>query len=46
VQSTSRAVNAGNNLGVSLVGTLDYAGNPRVQGSNIDGAIRRTDRPR
>jgi hypothetical protein len=36
VQSTSRAVNAGNNLGSAIVGTLDFAGNPRVQGSNID----------
>jgi hypothetical protein len=36
VQSTSRTVNAGNNLGPSIVGTLDFAGNSRVQGSNID----------
>ena len=36
VQSTSPAVNAGINLGSSVVGTVDYAGNPRVQGSNID----------
>ncbi len=36
VQSSSRAVNAGNNLGSAIVGTLDFAGNPRVQGSNID----------
>jgi Right handed beta helix region len=36
VQPTSRAVNAGNNLGSAIVGTLDYAGNARVQGSNID----------
>jgi hypothetical protein len=36
VQPTSRAVNAGNNLGSAIVGTLDFAGNPRVQGSNID----------
>ena len=36
VQPTSRAVNSGNNLGSAIVGTLDYAGNPRVQGSNID----------
>lgn len=36
VQPTSRAVNAGNNLGSPIVGTLDYAGNARVQGSNID----------
>jgi hypothetical protein len=36
VQSTSPAVNAGINLGSSVVGTLDFAGNARVQGSNID----------
>jgi hypothetical protein len=36
VQPSSRAVNAGNNLGSAIVGTLDFAGNPRVQGSNID----------
>ena len=36
VQPSSRAVNAGNNLGPAIVGTLDFAGNPRVQGSNID----------
>ena len=36
VAPTSRAVNAGVNLGASVVGTVDYAGNPRVQGSNID----------
>ena len=36
VQPTSRAVNSGNNLGSAIVGTLSYAGNPRVQGSNID----------
>ena len=36
VQSSSPAVNAGNNLGSTVVGTLDFAGNPRVQGSNID----------
>jgi hypothetical protein len=36
VQPTSRAVNAGDNLGSSVVGSVDYAGNPRVQGSNID----------
>jgi len=36
VQATSRAVNAGINLGSSVVGTQDYAGNARVQGSNID----------
>lgn len=36
VEPSSPAVNAGNNLGVPIEGTLDYAGNPRVQGSNID----------
>ena len=36
VQSTSPAVNAGINLGSSLVGTADYAGNPRV---NVNGQI-------
>lgn len=36
VQSTSRAVNAGINLGAAVEGTVDFAGNPRVQGSNID----------
>jgi hypothetical protein len=33
VLSTSPAVNAGTNLGVNVVGVLDYAGNPRVNGS-------------
>jgi hypothetical protein len=36
VQPTSRAVNAGINLGSAVVGTVDFAGNTRVQGSNID----------
>jgi hypothetical protein len=36
VQAASRAVNAGINLGAGVVGAVDYAGNPRVQGSNID----------
>jgi hypothetical protein len=36
VQPASRAVNAGINLGSGVVGIVDYAGNPRVQGSNID----------
>jgi hypothetical protein len=36
VQPSSPAVNAGDNLGPTVVGTLDFAGNPRVQGSNID----------
>lgn len=36
VQPSSPAVNAGINLGAAVVGTLDFAGNPRVQGANID----------
>ena len=36
VQATSPAVNAGIDLGTTVVGTQDYAGNPRVQGSDID----------
>jgi Right handed beta helix region len=36
VQATSRAVNAGINLGSAVEGTQDYAGNARVQGSDID----------
>ena len=36
IQPTSPAVNAGINLGPMVIGTLDFAGNPRVQGSNID----------
>ena len=36
VQPSSPAVDAGNNLGPAVVGTLDFAGNPRVQGSDID----------
>jgi hypothetical protein len=36
VQSTSPAVNAGINLGSPLVGSVDYAGNPRV---NVNGQI-------
>jgi hypothetical protein len=36
VQSASRAVNAGINLGAGVVGAVDFAGSPRVQGSNID----------
>ena len=36
VQASSPAVNAGINLGAAVVGTLDFAGNPRVQGANID----------
>src|SRR5438270_7958564 len=33
IQPTSPAVNAGINLGPTVVGTLDFAGNPRVQGN-------------
>jgi hypothetical protein len=29
-------VNAGTNLGPTIVGTVDYVGNPRVQGNDID----------
>jgi len=36
VQPGSPAVDAGINLGAGVVGTLDFAGNPRVQGANID----------
>jgi hypothetical protein len=36
VQPPSPAVDNGNNLGPTVVGTLDFAGNPRVQGSDID----------
>jgi len=36
IQPTSPGVNAGINLGPTVVGILDVAGNPRVQGSNID----------
>src|SRR4029077_14621311 len=36
LQPTSPAVNAGINLGPTVVGTLDFAGNPRVHGINID----------
>ena len=36
VQSTSPAVNAGTNLGASIVGTVDFAGNPRTQGGAIN----------
>ncbi|MDP9161475.1 MAG: right-handed parallel beta-helix repeat-containing protein, partial [Acidobacteriota bacterium] len=36
VAITSRAANAGIDLGSTVVGTVDFAGNPRVQGSNID----------
>ena len=33
VSSGSPAINSGTNLGVNIVGVLDYAGNPRVNGS-------------
>lgn len=36
VATSSPAVSAGINLGSSVVGTVDFAGNPRVQGANID----------
>jgi Right handed beta helix region len=36
VASTSPGVNAGTNLGAAIVGTLDFAGNPRVQGGAIN----------
>lgn len=36
VSSTSPAVNAGTNLGSSIVGVVDYAGNPRI---NAEGQI-------
>jgi hypothetical protein len=36
VAAASPAVNSGTNLGSTIVGTLDRAGNARVQGTNID----------
>jgi hypothetical protein len=36
VQPGSAAVNAGINLGAAIVGTLDHAGQARVQGAQID----------
>jgi len=36
IQPTSPAVNAGVNLGLAVVGALDFAGNPRLIGTNID----------
>ena len=36
IQPTSPAVNAGVNLGSAIVGTLDFAGNPRIKGTTID----------
>jgi hypothetical protein len=36
ISSTSPANDAGINLGSSVVGTVDFAGNPRVQGAGIE----------
>jgi hypothetical protein len=36
ISSTSPANDAGINLGSSVVGTLDFAGNPRIQGAGIE----------
>jgi hypothetical protein len=36
VAATSPAVQAGVNLGAAIVGDLDFEGNPRAQGANID----------
>ena len=36
LQSGSPAINAGTNLGASIVGSVDFAGNPRVQGGQIN----------
>jgi len=36
VAANSPAVNEGINLGSTIVGDVDFAGTPRVQGSNID----------
>ena len=36
LQSGSPAINAGTNLGASIVGTVDFNGNPRVQGGAIN----------
>jgi hypothetical protein len=36
LQSGSPAINAGTNLGASIVGTVDYAGNPRTNGGAIN----------
>jgi hypothetical protein len=35
LSSGSPAINAGANLGVNIVGVLDYAGNPRVNGGGL-----------
>jgi hypothetical protein len=36
IEPTSPADNAGTNLGSAVVGTVDFAGNPRVQGGATD----------
>jgi len=36
VQATSPSINAGTNLGSTVEGTYDFAGNPRIQGTSID----------
>jgi hypothetical protein len=36
VAANSPAVNAGINLGAAIVGPVDFAGHPRIQGPNID----------
>jgi hypothetical protein len=36
LQSGSPAINAGTNLGASIVGTVDFNGNPRVQNGQIN----------
>jgi hypothetical protein len=36
IEPTSPADNAGTNFGSAVVGTVDFAGNPRVQGSATD----------
>jgi hypothetical protein len=36
LQSTSPAISAGTNLGANIVGTVDFAGNPRTQGGEIN----------
>jgi hypothetical protein len=36
LQSTSPAISAGTNLGANIVGIVDFAGNPRTQGGEIN----------
>lgn len=36
VAASSPAVSAGINLGTSVLGSVDFAGNPRIQGANVD----------